>query len=173
MKGRIIITEENFEDILKQLQDICNKFRMIEVSKTLFKSETTKDFRENHKLEKDANGNISKFIRVSKHPFRYAYEEGKPKGYVDMYYNIKQLIHLDCGNSRAVLLCAGDKIQFLPFGGFVIWSNNRYVTFREISILYNNIYVPNKLSKIKDLKKENELRDNEWEDNSYLEDLNL
>ena len=41
------------------------------------------------------------------------------------------LIHLDLSACSALVIREGDKVQFLPFGGFIVWTDDNYTRFEN------------------------------------------
>ena len=179
---KITITEDNFETVLTKLQNICNKHKMLEFER-VYSSDLTEikrksnpigferviskgwideDGKYKYKTKKKLfiNGN---FIKVSKHRFREAFEKDPNSYDAKMYLESKSLIHIDFGPLSALVLHAGDKIQFLPFKGFIIWSDDAVANLDPTTV-YKYIYFPDFRRKIKDLDQENEKRREEWEE---------
>ena len=178
---KITVTEKNFNKILKRLQKICNKYKMFEFYRVFNENmEEQKKyrrnafgFRDNVKCRKDKNDNYTckkvkeffsynKYVRVTKHHFREDFENGKNK--YD-YPKMKSLIHMDLSGCSALVISEGDKVQFLPFGGFIVWTDDDFTRFEKPLTIYKHIYVPDYLKgKIINLEKENAKRDEEWEE---------
>ena len=76
---------------------------------------------------------------------------------------MKSLIHLDLSASCALVISEGDKVQFFPFGGFIIWTDDDYTRFDNSLTIYKHIYIPDFIKgKIKNLEQEKETREKEW-----------
>ena len=181
---KITITEDNFEKVLTKLQNICNKYKMVEFER-VYSSDLTEIKRKSNPIEFerviskewiDEDGKYkyktkkklfinSNFIKVSKHRFREAFEKDLNSYDAKMYLALKSLIHINFGPLLVQVLHAGDKIQFLPFKGFIIWSDDAVVAADIYPTTVNKyIYFPDFRRKIKDLDQENEKRRKEWEE---------
>ena len=178
---KITVTEENFNKILKRLQKVCNKYKMFEFYRVLTENmEEQKQYRRNAigfrdgvKSNIDENGNwtykkvkeffsYNKYVRVTKHHFREEFEQGKD---TYNYPKMKSLIHMDLSGSSALVISEGDKVQFLPFGGFVVWTDDDFTRFENPLTIYKHIYIPDYFKgKIINLEEENATRDKEWEE---------
>ena len=189
---KIIVTEENFESILSKLQKTCNKYKMFEFDRVFTEDMVEeKQYRRNSigirdevKHIKDELGNLedlkivkrffanSKYVRVTKHLFREEFEQGKDSYNAKYCYpKMKSLIHLDLSGGRAEVISVGDKVQFFPFGGFVIWTDNDFTRFESPLKIYKNIYFPDFIKgKILNLDEENSIRDKEIEKENELWD---
>ena len=81
------------------------------------------------------------------------------------YSKMKSLIHMDLSGCSALVISEGDKVQFLPFGGFIVWTDDDFTRFEKPLTIYKHIYVPDYFKgKIINLEKENATRDKEWEE---------
>lgn len=181
---KIIVTEENFNRVLETLQKVCNKHKMFRFYRVLSEDMTEqKEYRRNPigfrtKIKKCnyRNGkwkykrvkrffSYSNYVRVTKHHFREAFEYNKNSYDAKYSYpKMKSLIHLDLSGFSALVISEGDKIQFLPFGGFIVWTDNDYTRFENPLVIYKEIFIPNFFrGKIVDLEEENATRDMEWE----------
>ena len=178
---KITVTEENFNKILERLQKVCNKYKMFEFYRVLTENmEEQKQYRRNAigfrdgvKSHTDENGNwtykkvkeffsYNKYVRVTKHHFREEFEQGKD---IYNYPKMKSLIHMDLSGSSALVISEGDKVQFLPFGGFVVWTDDDFTRFENPLTIYKHIYIPDYFKgKIINLEEENATRDKEWEE---------
>lgn len=197
---KIIVTEDNFEKVLEKLQKICNKYKMLEFYRAL--SEDTKEVkyktnpigfrRELNKEWIDKSGKHkytvkkklfmhSNYVCVTKHSFRIDYENDKESYNAKYAYpEMKPLIHLSLAASCALVICAGDKVQFTPFGGFIVWTDDNYTVFDNPLTIYKHIYIPDLLmGKIKNLEHEKETREKEleeedtWLNKQYEKDMEL
>lgn len=180
----ITVTEENFSKILEKIQKVCNKYKMLKFYRVLSEDMVEqKEYRNNSigirydfKEYKDRNGewNLKKkrklyyhssYVRVSKHHFRKEFEENKNTFNVKQYLEMKPLIHLDLSGSSALVIHEGDKVQFLPFGAFVVWTDDDYTRFEKPLSIYKDIFVPDIINgKIENLNKENDKRNKECEE---------
>lgn len=181
---KIVVTENNFESVLEKLQERCNKYKMLKFYRVL--SEDHKEvsyksnplgFRKTLKKEyKDKDGDYkykfkNKFylyniyVRVTKHHFREAYEKDKESYEAKyLYPRMKSLIHLDLSASSVSVIDEGDIVQFLPFGGFIVWTYDHYTSFDDPISIYKYIFFPDFIKgKIKNLEDENKNREKEWE----------
>lgn len=178
---KITVTEENFNKVLERLQKICNKYKMFEFYRVFTENmEEQKQyrmnaigFRDSVKNNTDENGNwtckkvkeffsYNKYVRVTKHHFREEFEQGKD---TYNYSKMKSLIHIDLSGSSALVISEGDRVQFLPFGGFVVWTDDDFTRFENPLTIYKNIYIPDYFKgKIINLEEENATRDKEWEE---------
>ena len=178
---KITVTEENFNKVLERLQKICNKYKMFEFYRVFTENmEEQKQYRRNAigfrdsvKNNTDENGNwtckkvkeffsYNKYVRVTKHHFREEFEQGKD---IYNYPKMKSLIHMDLSCSSALVISEGDRVQFLPFGGFVVWTDDDFTRFENPLTIYKHIYIPDYFKgKIINLEEENATRDKEWEE---------
>ena len=146
---KITVTEENFNKVLKRLQNICNKYKMFEFYRVFTENMEEKKqyrsnsigFRDSAKRHMDENGNLTykkvkeffsynKYVRVTKHHFREEFEQGKDTYEAKYAYpKMKSLIHMDLSGGSALVISEGDRVQFLPFGGFVVWTDNDFTRF--------------------------------------------
>ena len=182
---KITVTEENFNNVLERLQKVCNKYKMFEFYRVLTENmEEQKQYRRNAigfrdsvKSHMDENGNMTykkvkeffsynKYVRVTKHYFREEFEQGKDTYEAKYAYpKMKSLIHMDLSGSSALVISEGDKVQFLPFGGFVVWTDDDFTRFENPLTIYKHIYIPDYFKgKIINLEEENATRDKEWEE---------
>lgn len=181
---KIIVTEENFNEILSKIQSICNKYRMFKFYRVF--SEDMKEqkeyknnsigFRYEAKEYKDKDGewyykrvrkfySYSNYVRVTKHSFREAFENGEDCYNAKYAYpEMKPLIHLDLSGMSALVISDGDKVQFLPFGGFIVWTDNDYTRCGKSLSIYKEIFIPDIFSGKINLEEENLIRDKEWEE---------
>lgn len=156
---KITVTEENFEKVLAKIQKRCNKHKMIDFE-SLYDENMKKDpeffgsiyYQEySEKDDKVVKKLYDRFIWVTKHHFREAFETGSEPYYVDMYKEekIKPLIHISLSAGCASVIYEGDEVRFLPFGIFVVWTHNA-IPMKKYT--YKDIYVPNYINgKIKDI----------------------
>ena len=178
---KITVTEENFNKVLERLQKICNKYKMFEFYRVFTENmEEQKQYRRNAigfrdsvKRHTDENGNwtykkvkeffsYNKYVRVTKHHFREKFEQGKD---TYNYSKMKSLIHMDLSGSSALVISEGDRVQFLPFGGFIVWTDDDFTRFENPLTIYKHIYIPDYFKgKIINLEEENATRDKEWEE---------
>lgn len=184
---KITITEDNFEKVLEKLRKICDKYKMLEFYRALSEDLTEVKWKSTPigfqiELDKewiDNNGEYryrvkkkffmhNKYICVTKHHFRKDYETNKESYNAKyMYPEMKSLIQLNLSASCALVIREGDKIQFLPFGGFIIWTNNDYTRFDNPLTIYKNIYIPDFIKgKIKNLEQEKVIRKKEREEDA-------
>lgn len=185
MMKKIVVTEENFNEVLSKIQSICNKYKMFEFYRVLSEDMTEKkQYRNNsigfrRKIRKYTDsygeGNYKKvweffaqneYVRVTKHQFREAFENNEDSYDAKYAYpKTKPLIYLDLSGGSALVISDGDKIQFLPFGGFIVWTDNDFIRFDDPLTIYKNIFVPDMIyGKIDNLEEENSIRDSEWEE---------
>ena len=182
---KITVTEENFEEILEKLQKICNKYKMFSFyrvysedmreqkqyrkndigSYTRVKYKTDKKGRKNFKKVREFYA-VNSYICVTKHQFREAYERGEDNYDVrEIYSEMKCLIHMDMNAGSALDISEGDKVQFFPFGGFAVWTDDELTRFDDDLTIYKDAFFPDFLrGKIKNLEEENKKRDAEWEE---------
>lgn len=181
---KITVTENNFEKLLVKLQKRCEKYRMLEFYRAI--KPDTKDktykrssigFREHLIRHIDAHGNptykrkkkffkYARYISVMKHHIREAYETDKESYDArHLYPELKPLIYLELSASSALVIGEGDTVQFLPFGGFIVWTDNEYTRFDNPLTIYKHIYIPDFIKgKIKNLEQEKETRKKECEE---------
>ena len=182
---KITVTEENFESILEKLKKICNNYKMFEFYRVLSEDMTEQKkyrrnsigFRNSVKSRINKNGeqiykkvkeffSYNKYVRVTKHHFREEFEQGKDSyGAKYCYPKMKSLIHMDLSGGSAVVISEGDKVQFLPFGGFIVWTDDDFTKFENPLTIYKHIYFPDFFNgRITNLEEENVIRDKEWEE---------
>lgn len=182
---KITVTEENFEGILEKLKKICNKYKMFEFYRVLSEDMTEQKeyrrdsigFRNSFKSHINKNGewiykkvkeffSYNKYVRVTKHHFREEFEQGKDSYDAKYCYpKIKSLIHMDLSGGSALVISEGDKVQFLPFGGFIVWTDDDFIRFENPLTIYKHIYFPDLFKgRIANLEEENVIRDKEWEE---------
>ena len=121
---KITVTEDNFEKVLEKLRKMCDKYKMLEFYRALSEDLTEVKCKTNSmglrsELDKewrDKNGEYkykvkkkffmySKYVCVTKHPFRRDYETDKESYNAKyMYPKMKSLIHLDLSASCALLV---------------------------------------------------------------------
>lgn len=183
--NKITVTEENFNEVLERLQKVCNRYKMFEFYRVLSEDLTEQKkyrrnsvgFRYEYKMYTDKNGERNfkrilklfadnKYVRVTKHHFREDFDRDKNSYNAKyMYTKMKSLIHLDLSGAAALVISDGDKVQFLPFGGFIVWTDNNYTRFGNHLTIYKNIYFPDFFKgRISNLEEENAIRDKEWEE---------
>ena len=102
------------------------------------------------------------FIGVTKHSFRKEWEEKENTYNAKLYKEMKCLIHFDLGRGCALSICEGDKIEFLPFGAFYVYTNNKFTSLEGITSIYRDGFFPGE--KIKNLEEEKKKREKEWEE---------
>lgn len=173
---KIIVTEENFERILKRLQKICNKYKMFEFYRVFSEDMTEKKeyrrnsigFRYSRYRKQIEFFSHNRYVRVTKHRFREDYEMDKDSFNAKHFYSkMSSLIHLDLSGCSALVIGEGDKVQFLPFGGFIVWTDDNYTRFENPITIFKHIYFPDFFKgKISNLEQENAIRDKEWEEES-------
>lgn len=182
---KITVTEENFNKVLDKMQKICNKYKMFEFYRVLTEDmKEEKQYRRGSigfnytvKTKTDKNGELicervkkffsyNNYVRVTKHRFREEFEQGKDTYDAKYCYpKMKSLIRMDLPGCRVLVISEGDKVQFLPFGGFVVWTDNNFTRFESPLIIYKYIFIPDFFKgKIKSLEDENAIRDEEWEE---------
>ena len=180
---KITVTEDNFEKVLEKLRKICDKYKMLEFYRALSEDLTEVKYKTNsigfrsEFIRRNKNGKCkykvkkkffmhSKYICVTKHRFRRNYETNKESPYIKCVYSkMKSLIYFDLSASSALVISEGDKVQFLPFGGFIIWTDNNYTRFDNPLTIYKYIYIPDFIKgKIKNLEQEKTAREKEWEE---------
>lgn len=191
MKRKMIVTEDNFSKVLERLQKTCIKHKMLKFYKmfsedmkeqkeyrrtpfgfdTRVKPFTHKDGRPDYKTVHRFYMS-SDFVDVNKHHFRVAYENDSKDSpdYSEqlnykLYLEMKSLIHLDTGLGTALVISVGDKVEFLPFGGFIIWNDNSYTRGSNPLHLYKYTFIPDFITgKITDIEEERNKRIAEWKD---------
>lgn len=192
---KILVTEENFEGILNKLQKICNKYKMFQFNRVFTENMVEeKQYRKNSigirdevKHIEDEAGDLvdlkivkkffayNTYVRVTKHLFREEFEQDKDSYNAKYCYpEMKSLIHLCLSGCEAAVISVGDKIQFLPFGGFAIWSDYSFTKFDGSLIIYKDIYFPDFIKgKILNLEEENSIRDAQIEEEARWWDEHL
>ena len=188
---KITVTERNFNKVLERLQRICNKYKMFEFYRVL-----TEDLKEQKQYRRDSIGfrtevknyvdkkgkkffSHNKYVRVTKHPFREDFEQGKDTyDAKHCYPKMKCLIHMDLSGDSSLVISEGDTVQFLPFGGFIVWTDDDFTRFEKPLTIYKHIYLPDFFrGKISNLEEENSIRDMElkeeeaWWNEQYAKDM--
>ena len=174
---KITVTEKNFESILSKLQKVCSKYIMLRSCRVYDTNMIEKrEYRRSpikigtkFKEIRNKNGSYKRlmripeiykfkaFIGVAKHSFRKEWEEKSNTYNAKLYKKkMKQLIYFDLGVGCALSICEGYKIEFLPFGGFYIYTDNKFTSLNGISSIYRNGFFP--CEKIKDLEEEKKKR---------------
>ena len=182
---KVIVTEKNFNEILSKIQNICNKYKMFKFYRVFSEDmKEQKQYRRNpigfryetkEYIDSDGEWNYkrvrkffswNRYVRVTKHHFREAYEQNEDSYDGKYAYpRMKSLIHLDLSGSSALVISDGDKVQFLPFGGFIVWTDDNFTRFKNPLTIYKNIFIPDIINgKIENLEEENSIRDSEWEE---------
>lgn len=183
---RIVITEDNYMEILDRMQSITNKYKCYRFYQVFTEDmKEQKEYRHfplrlrvRRKYYYDGNGykykhrleldNYYNYIEATKHRCKTASEE-EPDSYdAKLYKDMKCIIRLDIGPSQALVLNVGDSVRFLPFGlGFITYSDNDYVRMDGNLSIYRETFIPNLISgKIEDLEEESRLREEEWEEDA-------
>jgi hypothetical protein len=186
---KITVTEENFNKVLEKLQRICNKYKMLEFYRVYTEDmqelktyrRNSIGFRDTAKECFDEDGNwkyekvkeffsVNTYVRVTKHHFREAFEQGLDNyDAKDGYPETKALIHMGLSGCSAEVLTVGDKVQFLPFGGFIVWTDNDFTRLDKPLVIYKHIYFPDFFKgKISNIEEENSIRDAEIEEECDL-----
>lgn len=182
------VNENNFEEILNRLSEVCSKYLMATSYKVydsnmkeekeyrrpfikIYRDINVIEGKRNYKIKKKIKIALSKsFIDVEKHRFRIQYEEGILSNYDSNLYNeMKPLIFVDLGYGRTMTINDGDIVEFLPFGGFSIYTDNKFTSINGPLTIYKHSFFPCK--KIKDLSKERDKRAKEWEEEATLDML--
>ena len=188
---KITVTEKNFESILSKLQKVCSKYIMLRSCRVYDTNMIEKrEYRRSpikigtkFKEIRNKNGSYKRlmripeiykfkaFIGVAKHSFRKEWEENTNSYNAKLYKEMKCLIHFDLGGGCALSICEGDKIEFLPFGAFYVYTDNKFTSLNGISSIYRNGFFP--CEKIKDLEEEKKKREKEWEEEEqFWDDFN-
>lgn len=88
-------------------------------------------------------------IVASVHQMYEEFKAGKERNFLPTWEgNYMPLMHFRTGESSAVILYVGDYIRFLPFGGFVVYTTNRWNRFSNAFAIYKEIFIPNKMKEI-------------------------
>ena len=159
----IIITEENFEKVLKKILRFTNKYKISTCYSSFDKNMNLKyknndiGFKSKHKFVW-----YSSYFRVTKHLFREKFEQGIQDYDVSIYSKQKIFIHIDMKGGSALVINEGDKILFIPFLGFILWQKEENFIYRYICIID---FIK---GKIRNLDKENIIRDEEWDEEARL-----
>lgn len=186
---KISVTEDNFEKVLEKLRKICERYKMLEFYRALSEDFTEVKYKTNpigfrsEFIQRNKNGKCkykvkkkffmhSKYVCITKHPFRRDYETNKESNYIKCIYSkMKSLIYFDLSDSCALVISEGDKVQFLPFGGFIIWTDNNYTRFDNPLTIYKYIFIPDFVKgKIKNLEQEKTARESVGVDYSCTSD---
>lgn len=183
MFKKITVTEANYKNILEKIQNITNKWRMLEgyyVFKGDLKNEDKQYRRFSINLERNIIYNKGKnslrkkwkinkyniFINATEHWIKIEYDSDPESFHGKMYLNGKPLIHMSTGACNANVLSVGDKIKFLPFGVFIVYTDDSHIRFEKEDPLtiYKNVYIPDIFYRIKNLSNEIAIRDKEAEE---------
>lgn len=183
MFRKIVVTETNYKAILNKIQNITNKWRMLEgyrVFKGNLKNEDRQYRRFSLNIERNIVYNMEKnsfrkklkinkyniFINATEHWIKTEHDSDPDSFHGKMYLDRKPLIHMSVGACSANVLSVGDKIKFLPFGIFVVYTDDSYTRFEkeETPTIYENVYIPDVFYRIKNLSNEIEARDREAEE---------
>lgn len=176
---KITVTENNFNDIISKIQETTDRYKMFRFYRVYDESmKEKKQYRNSsvrfykHRtldLEKDKIKTSirffhhSSYIEATKHHFRKAFETNGDSYDVRLYNEMKSLIYLDLSAGRALVLGDGDRIQFLPFGGFITWTDDNGFSDGKLSI-YKQTFIPDWIyGKIANLDEEKRVREEEWE----------
>lgn len=176
MFKRIVLTEENYEDILKKIKKTTNNYRML-TRFQVFKEDLDheeKQYRRGFLLKSfrcvQKNGwivmkhnfhKLNFFIKATEHFFKVAYDENPESFDGNMYIKMHSLIHMSMGVDSALVLGLGDSIMFLPFGGFVVYTSDSFIHFAyEPLTIYKETFIPDYLFGKIDFNKESTIRDN-------------
>lgn len=166
---KIIITEENFENVLKNILKFTNKYKMFQFYSAFDKNMNLKyknnsiGFKPN--IIKNKKGEFksrkqfalcSRYFRVTKHLFRKKFELGVQDYDVNLYNERKTFIHIDLKGGSALVINEGDKIRFIPFIGFILWQEEEKTIYRYGCIID---FIK---GRIKNLEQENIIREEEW-----------
>lgn len=96
--------------------------------------------------------------------FRTAKENGESRINHPWYKNEKPLIHLRTDEGSALVLYSGDFIRFLPFGGFIVYTSNKWNYYSENFQLTKYIYIPNTKKRISSIEEIDKQWDREAEE---------
>lgn len=180
---KIMVTEQNFNEVITKLQKICNKYKMFELYKVF-----SFDYKEDKKYRCSSIGfhkelkvlypdrsykgvikfhAVSSYIGVEKHRIREKYESSSA-GYIDtkIYEERKPLISMDIRSSNMLIVTEGDYIIFHPFGIFSVWTDNTLIKMKDDDLVrYKHTYIPDRFKgKILSIEAERLKRSNEWAD---------
>lgn len=187
--GNTIVTEKNFESIMKQMKMITDKYMLIELYDFIKHDDNSKNNTSfkginlvKHHFYKTIkkNGNVighkykikykllvnNIFMNVKKHRCRWVYEN-EALNQIDIKYYIKHkpLIACEIGSNIVIVLNKGSLITFLPFNiGFILHDKLPHLYNRDKGIKINpihiHVYIINPFHKI-DYFEEIKKRDNE------------
>ena len=120
---KIIIDEDNFNDVLERLKKICkNRFMICCYKEKWMKKKTHGSYKkgkDEFKFKRILS--IDKIYPV-KHPRRVKIEGYSKDEFLRQICNeLNCLIYLEGNYENSNTICEGDKIQFLPFGGFILY----------------------------------------------------
>ena len=150
----IKVTEQNFEQILHELQKRCNKYKMLEWYSVFKEAGPDKKVIREKKYNRTPYhwiGPTKKlyidrtFVHATKHRFREAFESGSDSFEKRRYDDSdrKPFIHLSTGSLTALMLGDGDYMQFIPGGGFIIYDSNEHIKLDEAPLsIYRHIFFP-------------------------------
>lgn len=184
---KFTVTEENFNEVLEKLQKICNKYKMLEIN-IIINEKNEVIYKHSsfglHRvvvglIDKDGTHNgykimkkffsYNKYVRITKNRFREKFEQGIDDYDVKHFYQpTHPLINIELAYGSGLVIYEHDKIQFLPFGGFIIYNTDNDCTgfgFERTLQIYKKIFIPDYINgKIINLEEENNIRDKEITD---------
>lgn len=120
---KIIVDEDNFNDVLELLKEICKDRFMICYYK---EKRMKKNLLGSYKKGKDEFKfkrilSIDKIYPV-KNPRRMKVEGYSEDEFLRQICNeLNCLIYLEGNYENSITICKGDEVQFLPFGGFILY----------------------------------------------------
>jgi len=169
---KVIVTLKNYEEIMEQIKKSTDHYYMIErysccSDKDDWKSECIqsmiqirsyavpfvdadgdRNYKRKHKLFVNEQA-----IGVKKHRILTDYESGNNNNPFENWLSMKPVIGLNTGIDKSLIINVGDQIRFLPFGGFIIYTDNWYTYSSHSSYsVYKHAFFPNKFHKIFDIE---------------------
>ena len=162
--GKVRITRENIDYIINRLQIICNKYKMFRIIRVLD---------ERNKVIKSLNNNTLGFINYNviknnklKKKKKFIMESHYIKVEKNKLPNDFSSILINYIFNDNIFLRENDYIDFLPFGGFIIYSNDvKKYTFIDKPKIVKFIFLPDFFKgKIIDRNKEKNKRIKEQKD---------
>lgn len=138
------IAVQTYELILEKIKESTDHYYMISQEKLFsFRSEesmvdTKKEIIHQYEIP----------IVASVHQMYEEFNAGKTRPFSNWRGNDMPLIHFRTGESSAIVLYVGDYIRFLPFGGFIIYTTNRWNPYSKEFNINKETFTPNKRKKI-------------------------
>lgn len=120
---KVIVDEDNFNDVLERLKEICkNRFMICYYKEKKMKKKmlgSYKKGKDEFKFKRILS--IDKIYPV-KHPRRVKIERDVNDEFLWQFCDkLNCLIYLEGNYENSNTICGGDELRFLPFGGFILY----------------------------------------------------